>query len=120
VYEVVTAGAPARLELTTDRETITADGQDVVHLTVRVLDAGGHYVPTADNLISFGITGEGRLIGIDNGNPASHEPFQANERQAFNGLCFAIIQSISKPGEIQVNVTSPGLQAQHVAVKTVI
>jgi beta-galactosidase len=119
MYEVVTAGAPARLELTTDREAITADGQDVVHLTVQVLDAAGHRVPKAENPISFGISGEGRIIGVDNGDPASHEPFQASERKAFNGLCFAIVQSTPKTGEIQVNVTSPGIQAHQVAVKTV-
>jgi beta-galactosidase len=119
MQEVVTAGAPARLECTADREAISADGQDVVHLTIRVLDAAGQRVPKAENLISFDIAGEGRLIGVDNGSPTSHAPFQASECKAFNGLCIAIIQSTAKAGKIQMTVTSPGLQAHHVAVKTV-
>ena len=75
--------------------------------------------PIADNLISFEIAGEGSLIGVDNGDPASHESFQAAERKAFNGLCLAIVKSTARPGEIQVTVTSPGLQAKSVVVKTV-
>jgi beta-galactosidase len=118
VHEVVTAGAAAQLELTADREVITADGRDVVHLTVQVLDAAGQRVPKADNLVSFDIAGEGSLIGVDNGDPASHESFQAPERKAFNGLCLAIVKSTAKPGEIQVKVTSPGLEEKSVVVKT--
>ena len=109
---MLTAGAPAQLELTADREVITADGRDVVHLTVQVLDAAGQRVPKADNLISFDIAGEGSLIGVDNGDPASHESFQAHERKAFNGLCLAIVKSTSQPGEIQVKVTSPGAEGK--------
>jgi beta-galactosidase len=118
VHEVVTAGAAAQLELTTDREVITADGRDVAHLTVQVLDAAGQRMPKADNPISFDIAGEGSLVGVDNGDPASHESFQAPEHKAFNGLCLAIVKSTAKPGQIQVKVTSPGLQATSVIVKT--
>jgi beta-galactosidase len=118
VYEVATAGAPAQLEVTADRVAITADGMDVVHLTVQVLDTAGRCVPKADNLISFEITGEGSLIGVDNGDPASHESFQARECKAFNGMCLAIVSSTSQPGEIQVKVTSPGVKTNSVVVKT--
>lgn len=39
--------------------------------------------------------GEGRIIGVDNGNPESHESYQADHRKAFNGLCLAIVQAKS-------------------------
>jgi beta-galactosidase len=118
VQEVTTAGAPAQLALTPDREAITADGKDVVHLTVQVLDAAGVRVPTADNPVFFDIAGDGRLIGVDNGDPASHESFQARERKAFNGLCLGIVRSTTSAGEIRVEVSSPGLQPGQVVVKT--
>jgi beta-galactosidase len=63
----------------------------------------------ADNLITFELTGSGKLIGVGNGDPSSHEPDRAHQRRAFNGLCAAIIQSQKTAGEIKVRATSPGL-----------
>jgi beta-galactosidase len=61
----------------------------------------GRLVPTAGNEISFDIQGEGTLIGLDNGNPVSHEDFKSTRRKAFNGLCLASVQS--KPNLAQFN-----------------
>jgi len=116
--EIATAGAPAQVELTTDRAAIAADGRDVVHLTVRVLDAQGHLVPDADDPITFAVQGPGRIIGVDNGDPFSHEPFQSHQRRAFHGLCLAIVQSTVCPGEIEVTASAPGLAAGHVVIQT--
>jgi beta-galactosidase len=63
----------------------------------------------ADNLVTFGVTGNGKLIGVGNGDPSSHEPDKAHQRHAFNGLCVAIIQAQKTAGEIKVRATSPGL-----------
>ena len=74
---IETTGAPAQLVLAPDRATLNADGTDVAVYTVSVRDAQGRAVPTAANLISFEITG-GRIIGVGNGDPSSHEPEQFN------------------------------------------
>ncbi|MGQ9595800.1 MAG: sugar phosphate nucleotidyltransferase [Thermoproteota archaeon] len=93
IHEVITSGEPARIGLTVNRENIAADGRDCVHITVQILDDKGNIVPTADNLVILEVGGEGRLIGVDNGDPTSHEDFKSNQRKAFNGLCLAIVQS---------------------------
>ena len=116
VQEISTAGESARLEVTADREKIRSDGQDVVHMTVRVLDKAGRLSPNADNPITFEVEGAGRIIGVDNGDPASHEPFQANQRQAFHGMCLAVVQSTPEAGQIRLKVTSPGLSGQSLVV----
>jgi beta-galactosidase len=72
--KVETTGAPASIQLTPDRATIKADREDVSVITVQVNDAQGRMIPTASNTITFGITGPGRIIGVGNGNPSSHEP----------------------------------------------
>jgi len=38
-------------------------------------------VPTADNLIQYKISGNGRLLGLDNGDPADHEPYQSGKEK---------------------------------------
>jgi beta-galactosidase len=115
--EIVTAGPPARIELSADREAIAADGRDVVHLTVQILDAKGNPAPTADDLVTFDVHGPGRIVGVDNGNPLSHEPFQSNQRRAFNGLCLAIVQSSAEAGPLEVTASAPGLEAGRVVVQ---
>jgi beta-galactosidase len=116
VQEVATASEALRLEVTADQEIIRADGLDVVHLTVRVLDWAGNLVPNADNAIGFQVEGPGRLIGVDNGDPASHEPFQSNQCKVFHGMCLAIVQSIPQAGKIGVQVASPGLAGKSLVV----
>ncbi len=109
VQEIATAGAAAKVEATIDRTQLRADGRDVAHVTVRILDAEGRFVPTADDQVTFEVEGPGTLIGVDNGDPASHASFQAHERQAFNGMCLAIVQSTGEAGEIRVTAASEGL-----------
>ena len=108
--EINTAGNAAKIELIADRNSISADGEDLSFVTVRILDAAGNLVPNADNLVKFKIEGEGFIASVDNGSPTSHEPFKANYRKAFNGLALAIIQSNGNQGKIKINAVSEGLQ----------
>ena len=116
--EVSTTGEPAEIGLSADEQVIAADRRDVAHLTVQILDDRGRVVPLADNEVTFEIEGEGTLIGVDNGNPYSHEDYRSNRRKAFNGLCLAIVQSTGKPGQVRVTATSASLKAATVTVAT--
>lgn len=104
-----TAGPAAKIELTTDRSKLQADGKDLSFLTVRVLDAAGNLVPDAANLVKFTVSGPGSVAGVDNGYQASLEPFKADSRKAYNGMCLAIIQTTEKGGTITVQATAEGL-----------
>ncbi len=119
VNEVQTTGEPSAIRLSVDRDTIAADKRDIVHITVEVVDAVGIVVPTADNLVHFKIEGEGRLIGVDNGNPVDHDSFKADRRKAFNGLCLVILQSTHKPGRIRLTARADGLKEATVEIKSV-
>jgi beta-galactosidase len=71
---VETTGEPTQIQLTPDRATINADGEDVSVFTVAALDALGRAVPVAQNRINFSICGVGTIIGVGNGDPSCHEP----------------------------------------------
>lgn len=109
--EITTTEAPAAIHLAVDRQKLTADRRDVVHVVVEARDGQGRVVPTADNEITFVIEGEAHLIGVDNGDPFSHEQYKVNHRRLFNGLCLAIVQSTAKPGSITVTASSPSLRS---------
>lgn len=106
--KVETTGAAAKIVLTPDRTALTADNQDVSVITVSALDAQGRAVPVADNLVKFEITG-GKIIGVGNGDPASHEADKASERKLFNGLAQVIVQTTHTAGPIVLRAKSDGL-----------
>jgi beta-galactosidase len=105
-----TAGKPAALELTVDRARLAADGRDVVHVTVRALDADGVFVPIARDEVSFALAGPARLAGVDNGDPTSHERYQGDTRRLFAGSALALVQSTGKAGRIRLTARAEGLR----------
>jgi beta-galactosidase len=106
---VETTGAPHGLRLRPDRVRIQADGADVSVVNVAVVDAQGRVVPVADNEIVFQIAGAGRVIGVGNGHPGSHEADKASHRRAFSGWCQVIVQSTGVKGKITLTAASAGL-----------
>jgi beta-galactosidase len=114
---IVTAGKPHHLELTPDRTEIDADGYDLSFVTVKVVDKEGNSCPLADNLINFKIEGPASIAAVGNGNAATTEPFQANYRKAFNGLCMLIIKSkTGEAGTIKITASSENLTSQNTIV----
>jgi beta-galactosidase len=116
--EVRTAGAPARIKLAADRSLIHADGDDLSYATVRIEDKDGNLCPLADNLVHFSVAGAGEIAGVDNGNAATTEPFQADHRKAFGGMALLILRSHSQPGKIHVVATGDGLAQAQLDVQT--
>jgi len=109
VAEVSTTGEPARLFLSADRVRLDADHRDLAHVTVEVQDSDGHRVPTANHAVTLQVHGEGRLLGMDNGDPESHEDYKSAQHSAFNGLCLAIIGTTDRAGDIEIVASSPDL-----------
>jgi beta-galactosidase len=107
--KVETTGEPASIQLIANRITINADGEDVSIITVTALDSQGREVPVADNFIHFEIEGAGKIIGVGNGDPSSHE----------NGKCSVIILSDRKAGSIKLKASSENLKPAEVIINTV-
>jgi len=110
IKEIKTAGKPAKIILTADRNSIRADGNDLSFITATIVDAAGIVVPDATSLITFTTKGQGIVIATDNGLQTSMESFQNNHRKAFNGLSLAVIQSNTTKGKISITATADGLR----------
>lgn len=118
-----TTGAPKSIRLTADRTEINADGEDVALLRVESLDSNGRHVPTAAHLIQFKLSGEGRLIGVGNGDPNCQESDKEPRRSLFSGLAQVIVQSSKTPGEITVEAYTedrplPKLKSAKIVITT--
>lgn len=116
-YELNTAGKPSRIALVADRETIQADGQDLSHITVTLVDENGVIVPNKDTQLSFQVSGNGKLIGLDNGDLRSDEPFKGDKRTTYFGKALAVIQSFRQPGDIIMKVSATGLPTTTLIIK---
>ena len=111
--KIETTNPPAEVVITPYKTTVLADGKDATIINVSVVDREGRQVPDADNMIRFSIAGDGKIIGVGNGDPSSHEPDKcvdgAWQRSLFNGKCQVIVQAGSKPGLIKFEAKSSGL-----------
>ena len=111
VKEIKTAGNAAKLTAIADRSTIKSNGNDLSFITIEVVDENGVMVPDANQLVEFKLEGPGKIVGVDNGDPVSHESFKAPQRKAFHGKCLVVVQSNEKAGTIKLTATSAGLSA---------
>ena len=114
---VVTAGKTAKMEVTSDRPAMKADGSDLLFVSVRLTDKDGNFSPRADNLIKFSVEGAARIAATDNGDPTSLESFQNPYVKAFNGCALVILRSNGTEGDIRLTVKSKGLPTQTLTLK---
>jgi len=107
--QLKTAGAPAAIRLTPDRNRIKKEYGDLSYITAEIADADGETVKYADHEITFSVTGTGSLQAVGSGNPKSEEPYFGNTRRAFHGRAMAVVKSAGEAGSILIRASSEGL-----------
>lgn len=106
------------LHLSADRGHVASDGDDLVFVTMEVVDAEGKVVPKSNNTAIFSVSGPGEIVATTNGNPGDFTAFTSLERRAFNGLALAIVRSYAgASGELKVRATSEGLQGTEISIE---
>ena len=108
---VRTAGKPYALKLTSNRQSLKDNGEDLAYVTVRVVDKAGNIVPNDAREVKFQVTGDGKFRATANGDPTSLRQFHKPVMDLFSGACTAIVQSGDKPGEVTLKVTAKGLRS---------
>lgn len=109
-HELKTAGVALRLRLTPDRPTLHSNGSDLCHITVEAVDAEGVMVPDAAQEVRFEVSGAGRNAGVQNSDPLSDEPFQANRRNLYQGRALLVVRSGRHAGTIMIKAIAEGLE----------
>ncbi|HZM06422.1 MAG TPA: glycoside hydrolase family 2 TIM barrel-domain containing protein [Candidatus Saccharimonadales bacterium] len=111
-----TAGPAAQIVLTANKRAVRADWDGVAEVRAQVVDARGVPAPTADNLITFDLSGPGVIAAVDNADNSSHESFQAPQRRAFKGECAAMIKATSNKGTIRLTASADGLKSASLTI----
>ncbi|MEY8428382.1 glycoside hydrolase family 2 TIM barrel-domain containing protein [Lachnospiraceae bacterium 46-15] len=116
------------LKIETEKAEIQADGTSLSYISVDVVDADGRFVSAARNNIRFTLTGNGTIVGVDNGNPSTVDKFQqksvlTSEKtaniDAFSGKALVIVRSTEESGGFKIGAVSAGLKGASVFVDTI-
>ena len=105
-----TPSDPATVVLTSDKETLLADGRDIAFVEISTVDVNGIPVGNARNRIRVEVSGAGRLVGLDNGDSTDYDSYKGDNRRLFSGKLLAMVESTLEPGEITVRAYSEGLE----------
>ena len=110
-----TAGAPAKLALSSDKTAVSTASDDLVYITCDVLDKNATLCPNADNSVAFTVVG-GTIIGTDNGHGANVEKLSGSTHAAFSGKCLCVVKHDGASGAMKITATANGLTAGTISV----
>lgn len=102
-----TAGAPAALRLTADKNVLCAKTADMAFVTVEMVDERGTLVPDAAEQLDIEVSGAGCFKAACNGDATSLTPFESGKMELFSGKMVVVVCSNGKVGSIDVRVTDP-------------
>lgn len=115
------------LKVKAEKKEIQADGSSLSYISVDVVDKDENFVSAARNNIRFTLTGNGTIVGVDNGNPSTVDKFQqksvlTSEKtaniDAFSGKALVIVRSTESAGGFNLKAESAGLAGDSVFVNT--
>ncbi|MGM9811757.1 MAG: beta-galactosidase GalB [Muribaculaceae bacterium] len=110
--ERCTTGEAQSISLTPHKQSLKADGYDLVMVRVALTDSQGREVPTAEPLLKCSLQGPGKIVATDNGDPTCLQIFSQTERKAFNGLMLVIVKANrGAKGKLMLTVQSDGIES---------
>ena len=112
-----TAGKPHHLVLTSNRQTLLADVDELAYITVQVADKDGNIIPDDNRKVKFKVSGAGTFEATANGDPTCLMSFQNPEMELFSGAATAIVRSAAKEGDIQFTASANGVKPATLSLK---
>ena len=123
--ELRTAGPASRVvavygtDAYCERSFLRADGEDVIHAELTIVDAARVPVYDACHCLEITADGPAAVIGLENGDPASHEPYGTRRRSAYHGKLLVVLRSTGGAGTATVTATGEGLEACRFKIRCV-
>ena len=99
-------------------DTLIANGEDIAFVTISMADENRNPVDNACDRVKVTVTGEGRLLGVDNGDSTDRDGYKTNTRRLFNGKLLAMIGPTNRMGVIRVEAASAGMTPAALEIRT--
>lgn len=110
-HALETTSEAVALKMVAENADWRSDGMDLQYIRVYAVDSQGRIVPTFNGEAIFDISGEAKLIAVDNGDHSSDELFSGNQRKMYKGFAMAILRAKQTAGKVNVRVSVTGLKA---------
>ncbi|MCL2252936.1 MAG: DUF4982 domain-containing protein [Lachnospiraceae bacterium] len=117
-YEIRSADKPERIkmriyddngysELDNDggNYSLTAD-EGIFQVEIEITDVSGNFCPQAMDVLDIEVEGAAKLIGIDNGDPSSHQSFRGDRIAAYHGRALLVLSTVCESGDCIISVTA--------------
>ena len=117
-HRIETAGTPKGLVAQADNAAWKANGMDLQHVEISLVDNKGRRIPTANDKLTFHVDGDARIVGVINGDINSEELSVGNTRRLYNGKCVVILRSGRKPSPVILTVTAEKQKGTKVKLQT--
>jgi beta-galactosidase len=114
--ELKTAGPPARLRLSADRDEIAASRSDLSYVRIEVVDAKGNLVPDARPVVRARVVGPGELAALASADPVDLTGFRGPALRTYDGVAQAIVRPTG-PGQIELIADADGLPLTRLSIK---
>lgn len=82
-----TTGKAKVLKMELENADWKADGMDLQYVKVYAVDSKGRVVPATEGEVTFEVSGEARLIAVDNGDHMTDEPFLRKPQEVTSRIC---------------------------------
>jgi len=116
IAELKTTSEAVAIELISDKQYLNADGYDVAHLEVQLIDKNGYKVKTENTNIEFSVEGDIAWLGVDNGARDNIQDFQSMNLTTAKGRGLAIIQATKNKGTVKVTVKAEGFESRTINI----
>lgn len=88
-----------------------ADGMDLQYVKVYAVDSKGRRVYDVTSEVTFDVSGDCKLIAVDNGDHYTDELFSGNRKKMHNGFVMGILRSGQTGGKVTLKVSAEGLKS---------
>lgn len=105
---------PVKVVMSADKSSLSSDPDDLIFVEIKTVDKDGTFVANARNRINISVSGEGKLVGLDNGDSTDYEEYKGTSRKLFSGKLLAIIAGTGKAGKISVTASSDSLESSSI------
>lgn len=114
---------PSTVRLSSDKNSIKDDGDDLAYVTIDLVDNDGNIAYGRSNRLTYKLEGNGKIVGLDNGNASDNDKYKPlndkyGERSAFHGKALVILQSTEEAGDMVLTVSGDGIAPQSIKIKT--
>ncbi|CAM4382155.1 glycoside hydrolase family 2 TIM barrel-domain containing protein [Zobellia roscoffensis] len=119
IAQIKTAKEPYAVQLSVDKTELGANAYDVAHIVAQIVDEDGNPVRHINSEISFSISGDVKLLGVDNGSARNVQDFQSNKIVTDQGRALLIVQSNAQADKVTISAASEGLKTGEVTLKII-